>query len=52
MKHNSYQNRMLVEREWNKIAENRGETNEEFLKFYYIIIHLDNPVTLKKMRNN
>jgi deoxyxylulose-5-phosphate synthase len=28
MKHKSYHNRMLVDREWSKIAENVGETNK------------------------
>jgi hypothetical protein len=28
MKHNSYHNRLLVDREWSKIAENVGETNK------------------------
>jgi hypothetical protein len=28
MKHKSYHNRLLVDREWSKIAENVGETNK------------------------
>jgi hypothetical protein len=28
MKHKSYHNRMLVDREWSKIAETVGETNK------------------------
>jgi hypothetical protein len=33
MKHNSYHNRMLVDKEWSKIAENLGEKCKYFSNF-------------------
>jgi hypothetical protein len=50
MKHKSYHNRILVDREWRKVAENVGETRKYFFSFI-VDLHLYNLVTQKKMRN-
>jgi hypothetical protein len=53
MKHKSYHNRLLVDRQWSKIAENVGEINKYFFFFFSFIgdLHLYSPITLKEMRN-
>jgi hypothetical protein len=50
MKHKSYHNRMPVDREWRKVAENVGETSKYFVNFI-IDSHFHNLVTQKTKRN-